>query len=126
MAKKKSYGKTKSGIAITEELVEKLAAEAERGYDLEETMRRRPGRPTIGSGPASVESVRLDPELRQALAQRAQRDHEATSSVIRKALREPDKSRQSSWLDTAAPKGQAASVRWSPSRPSVVSSPGPR
>ena len=88
MAKKKSYGKTKSGVPITEELVEKLATEAEKGYDLEETLRRRPGRPTIGSGPAGVESVRLDPELRQALAQRAQRDHEATSSVIRKALRE--------------------------------------
>jgi hypothetical protein len=88
MAKKKSYGKTKSGVPITEELVEKLATEAEKGYDLEETLRRRPGRPTIGSGPAAFESVRLDPELRQALAQRAQRDHEATSSVIRKALRE--------------------------------------
>jgi hypothetical protein len=88
MAKKKSYGKTKGGVPITEELVEKLATEAEKGYDLEETLRRRPGRPTIGSGPAAVESVRLDPELRQALAQRAQRDHEATSSVIRKALRE--------------------------------------
>ncbi len=86
MAKKKSYGKTKSGVTITEELVEKLATEAENGYDLEKTLRRRPGRPTIGSGPAAVESVRLDPELRQALAQRAKRDHEATSSVIRKAL----------------------------------------
>ncbi len=88
MAKKKSYGKTKSGVPITEELIEKLATEAEKGYDLKETLRRRPGRPTIGSAPAAVESVRLDPELRQALAQRAQRDHEATSSVIRKALRE--------------------------------------
>jgi predicted transcriptional regulator len=37
---------------------------------------------------ASVESVRLEPELRQALASRAERDHETTSSVIRKALRE--------------------------------------
>jgi hypothetical protein len=88
MAKKKAYGKTKSGTLISEELVEKLAAEAEAGYDVEETLRRRVGRPTIGSGPASVESVRLDPELRSALARRAERDHEATSSVIRKALRE--------------------------------------
>ena len=46
------------------------------------------GRPTIGSGPATVESVRLDPELREALAVRARRDDEATSSVIRKALRQ--------------------------------------
>ena len=60
---------------------------AEDGYDVEETLRRRPGRPTIGSGPAQVESVRLDPELRGALERRAKKDHEATSAVIRKALR---------------------------------------
>jgi hypothetical protein len=89
MAKqKKTYGKTAGGRPITGDLVEKLAAEAEAGYDVEETLRRRVGRPAIGSGPASVESVRLDPELRSALAQRADRDHEPTSSVIRKALRE--------------------------------------
>jgi len=32
--------------------------------------------------------VRLEPELRQALAHRAKRDRETISSVIRKALRE--------------------------------------
>ena len=85
---KKTYGKTKSGAPIDEALVEKLAGKAEAGYDVEETLRRRVGRPTIGSGPASVESVRLDPELRSALARRAERDHEGTSAVIRKALRE--------------------------------------
>jgi hypothetical protein len=84
---KKSYGKTASGVEITEDLVEKLADKAEAGYDVEETLRRRGGRPPIGSGPASVESVRLDPELRQALAERARRDHETPSSVIRRALR---------------------------------------
>jgi hypothetical protein len=31
--------------------------------------------------------VRLDPELRDALLERARQDHETTSSVIRKALR---------------------------------------
>jgi hypothetical protein len=87
MTEKRTYGKTASGVPITDELIEKLAVKAEAGFDGEETLRRR-GRPTIGSGPATVESVRLDPELRSALAQRAQHDHEATSSVIRKALRE--------------------------------------
>jgi predicted transcriptional regulator len=43
--------------------------------------------PPIGSAAATVESVRLDPDLRKALAERAERDHETTSSVIRKALR---------------------------------------
>ena len=71
MTKRNSYGKTKRGVPITDELVEKLAAEAEEGYDVEKTLKRRIGRPTLGSGPAAVESFRLDPELRRALAQRA-------------------------------------------------------
>lgn len=88
MAPKKTYGKTASGVSITDELIERLAKEAEEGFDVDEILRRRRGRPAMGSGPAKVESVRLDPELRHALAQRAQHDHEATSSVIRKALRQ--------------------------------------
>ncbi len=87
MAKKRSYGKSASGKPITEKMVAELAEKAEAGYDVEETLRRRPGRPSLGSAPASVESVRLEPELRDALAERAQRDRETTSSVIRKALR---------------------------------------
>jgi hypothetical protein len=87
MAPKKTYGITRSGRTIDDELIEELAAEAERGYDVDEILRRRGGRPPIGSGPASVESVRLDPELRRALAERAERDQESTSTVIRKALR---------------------------------------
>ncbi len=84
---KKTYGKTRSGIEITDELVERLAAKAEAGYDVDEILRRRGGRPPLGSAAARVESVRLDPELQQALADRAAKDHETTSSVIRKALR---------------------------------------
>jgi hypothetical protein len=67
--------------------VEKLAKGAEAGYDVDETLGRRPGRPAIASAPASVESVRLEPELRDAPAERAERDEETTPSVIRKALR---------------------------------------
>jgi hypothetical protein len=40
-----------------------LAKKSESGYDIEETLERRPGRPKIGSAPARVESVRLEPEL---------------------------------------------------------------
>ena len=87
MASKKTHGRSASGKPITDELVEELADKAEAGYDVDETIRRRGGRPPIGSAAASVESVRLDPELRDSLARRAERDHETTSSVIRKALR---------------------------------------
>jgi len=85
--KKKTYGKTASGVPITDEVVTDLTKKAEAGYDVDEMLRRRGGRPPIGSAAASVESVRLDPELRQALSERARRDHETTSAVIRKALR---------------------------------------
>jgi hypothetical protein len=87
MARKKTYGTTHSGRTIGDDLVGELAAKAERGHDVDEIRRRRGGRPPIGSGPASVESVRLDPELRRALEERAERDQESTSSIIRKALR---------------------------------------
>lgn len=85
---KKTHGRTASGAPITDELVAELVEKAEVGYDVDEILRRRGGRPPIGSAAASVESVRLDPELRAALARRAERDHETASSVIRKALRQ--------------------------------------
>lgn len=84
---KKTHGRTASGVPITDDVVAELARKAEAGYDVDDVLRRRGGRPPIGSAAASVESVRLDPELRAALAQRARRDHETTSAVIRKALR---------------------------------------
>jgi hypothetical protein len=67
MATKKTHGKSQSGRPITDELVVELCEKAGAGVDVEEIERRRGGRPPMGSAPASVESVRLDPELRQAL-----------------------------------------------------------
>ena len=84
---KNIHGKTASGLPVTDELVSELAGKAEAGYDVDVMLRRRGGRPPIGSAAASVESVRLDPELREALAERARRDDETTSAMIRKALR---------------------------------------
>jgi hypothetical protein len=87
---KRTYGHTKSGASITDELVEKLADEAERGYDVDEIIARRGrrGRPRLGSEPSSVESVRLDPELKQRLIRRAEEDGVPVSEVIREALRQ--------------------------------------
>jgi hypothetical protein len=85
MSEPRVYGHTRAGRPITDADVEALAAEAEAGYDVDELIARRPrwGRPTLGSSPASVESVRLDPELRRELIDRAQADAMTTSEVIR-------------------------------------------
>lgn len=89
MTKPRVHGHTRSGLPITDGDVEALAAEAEAGYDVDELIARRPrrGRPLLGSGPASVESVRLDPELRRELAERAEAEGATTSEMIREALR---------------------------------------
>ncbi len=83
------YGHTRSGQPITDKEVEVLAAEAEAGYDVERLIARRPkrGRPALGSSAASVESVRLDPELRGELVERARSEGTTTSEIIREALR---------------------------------------
>jgi hypothetical protein len=85
---RKKYGKTATGKPITDDLVAELSEKAEVGFDPEEVVPRRGGRPPMGAAAATVESVRLDPDLRKALTERARRDHETTSSVIRKALRQ--------------------------------------
>jgi CRISPR-associated endonuclease/helicase Cas3 len=75
-------------VEITDDMVEKMADEAEKGYDVDEIQRQRAvGRPAMGSGPASVESVRLDPELKKQLLLRASKDGVSVSEVIRMALR---------------------------------------
>lgn len=81
--------KTKTGRTVTDADLDALATEVETtDYDIEDLKeRRRPGRPAIGSGPAEVVPVRIDPELRKALEARAQADDTNTSAVIREALR---------------------------------------
>lgn len=84
---KKDYGRTRSGQPLTEERIEELAAKAEGGFDVDEIIRRRGGRPTMGSSAASVESVRLEPELSEALRVRAEQEGRTNSDLIRDALR---------------------------------------
>lgn len=89
MSKDRVYGHTRSGESITNKDIETLAAEAEAGYDVDALLARRGkrGRPALGSAPASVESVRLDPELRDQLLERAKAEGTTTSELIREALR---------------------------------------
>lgn len=89
MTKPRTYGHTSSGRPITDREVQELTAEAEAGYDVDTLIARRNkrGRPTLGSSAASVESVRLDPELRSQLLERAANEGTTPSELIRKALR---------------------------------------
>jgi hypothetical protein len=68
-------------VPVTEELVDRLADEAAAGYDVA-ALRRRGGRRPMGVAPAEVVPVRLDPELRTALAARADADDTSVSDVI--------------------------------------------
>lgn len=88
MADKTRPYRTKSGKVLSDAGVEALADEAERDYDVEVLETRRRGRPLLGSAPAEVVPVRLDPELKQAVESRAERDHSTTSEIIRQAIRE--------------------------------------
>ena len=84
-----NHGHRKDGKPITPADVEMMADEAERGYDVDTIVRRRRGgRPPLGSAAASVESVRLDPELKRALLIRAGQEHISVSEVIRRAIGE--------------------------------------
>ena len=86
---KRVYGHTKSGKPIDDKLIEELADEAERGYDPAQ-LRGRPrgrGRPPLGDAAKTVESVRLDPDLRDETAERAAKEGVTVSEIIRRALR---------------------------------------
>jgi Ribbon-helix-helix protein, copG family len=87
---KRTYGRTKSGKVIDDTMIEALADEAERGYDVDQlrTKPRGRGRPPLGDSAKSVESVRLDRELRDQTAQRAADEGVTVSEIIRRALRE--------------------------------------
>lgn len=85
MRKRKVIGYS-GGKRVTERDLDRIAREAEKGYDLDR-LKPRVGRPAMGSGPADVVPVRLDPELREAVETRAENDDTSTSEVIRRALR---------------------------------------
>ena len=80
--------KTSAGRELTDADLDAIAEEVEhKEYDVEQLKTRRRGRPSMGSGPAEVVPVRLDPELRAAIDARAAVDRTTTSEIIREALR---------------------------------------
>lgn len=85
---KMDHGRKEDGTPITDDMVEAMADEAEAGYDVDEIIRRRGGRPSMGTAPATVESVRLDPGLKRELIVRAADEHISLSEAIRRAVRQ--------------------------------------
>ncbi len=80
--------RTKTGRTLTEGEVDALAEAVETtDYEVEVLKKRRRGRPSMGSGPADVVPVRIDPELRAAVEARAASEETSASAVIREAIR---------------------------------------
>lgn len=81
--------KTASGEELTDEDIEALADEAERGYDLDRATRVTVGRPSLRpKGTSPRIQVRIDPKLASALRSRARSEHRSLSEVARSALQE--------------------------------------
>ena len=80
--------RTRGGRILTDDELEALATEVEEtDYDVNALKTRRRGRPSMGSGPADVVPVRIDPELRAAIEAQAEADGTTTSEIIREAIR---------------------------------------
>jgi Ribbon-helix-helix protein, copG family len=80
---------TASGEVLTDEDIEALADEAERGHDLARTTKVTVGRPSLGArGISPRVQVRVDRDLAEALRARARKEHRSVSEIARTALRE--------------------------------------
>lgn len=83
----KTY-KTAAGTVLTQTEIDAIADEVENtDYDVGVLLERKRGRPAMGSAPAAVVPVRIDPELKALIDARVAADDSSTSEVIREALR---------------------------------------
>ncbi len=79
--------RTKTGRVLTDADVQALADEAERGYEVDELV-KKPGRPRIGSAPAVVVPVRLHAGMHGAVKALAEAEQTSVSELVREALRD--------------------------------------
>lgn len=77
--------KAKTGEPMEDEFWRRAEEKADAGLD-PSRLHRRVGRPTLGEEPAELTAVRLPPEVRRALDDRAAQEHTSASEVIRRAL----------------------------------------
>ena len=81
--------RTRSGRVVTDADLDRMAVEAEAGYDLS-TWKRRAGRPALGASNAGAHSpritARVPEELRARVASRASLEGKSVSAVMRDLL----------------------------------------
>jgi hypothetical protein len=95
--------RTSGGVELTDEQLDAIVEEAERGYGAEQLRpRARPGRPSLGAEAATVFHVRLPGALREGLLRAADAEQTTPSDVVRRALAE--------YLARGATKGRQASA----------------
>ena len=80
--------KTKRGAKLTKQDIERLADDAERGFDLSRATRERvrPGRPSLAEGESPRISYRVAPSLFAAAQQKAKDEGRTLSEIAREAL----------------------------------------
>ncbi|MGB0095896.1 MAG: hypothetical protein WBP81_25575 [Solirubrobacteraceae bacterium] len=85
-SRKPALGNLKDGTPLTEDLAERLADEAEQGYELSQG--RRVGRPSLGGRAGSSPRVnfRISNGLHERALERARREGKTVSELAREAL----------------------------------------
>jgi len=80
--------KSKKGTKLSKVAVDKLASEAQTGYDLSTAKRQRvkPGRPSLGEGESPRISYRVAPALFERAKKKAKSEGRTVSEVAREAL----------------------------------------
>jgi predicted HicB family RNase H-like nuclease len=76
----------KTGEAVTSKLIDELADEAEKGYDLSKAKRRRVGRPSLASGTSPRISFRITDKTFRRARRRAAAEGKTVSELARTAL----------------------------------------
>lgn len=76
--------KASKGTPLTDDVLDRLADEAEAGYAPHQLrVREGPGRPRLseGDGPSASLNIRIEDELRERLAERAARERPSASGA---------------------------------------------
>jgi hypothetical protein len=80
--------RTHAGTRLTKEYEDRLAAEAESGFNPAGLIRRRAGRPSLSGVPGHSNrlGVRVDDDTYESIRRLAERQHRKISDVVRDAI----------------------------------------